>query len=138
MRQAWERSALLQNQRKDDIMLLRVGSFRLFLHEAISKYPQPIQEHIPSHTESTFSKYDALSTERLLALTDSKFQELSEDAWFGVKGRQALNFLIELAGLTMTDADSLDPSNTPQAAVSPNTPSVSGDLKVQLHKSPTK
>jgi hypothetical protein len=51
------------------------------------------------------SKYDALPTDKLLALANSKYEDLLREYWRGVTGRQALDTLIELAGLKAAGAD---------------------------------
>ena len=70
-----------------------------------------LQQHLASHDETTPSKYGSLSTERLLALADSKLRDLLRDYWSGRQGDQALDFLIELAGLKPASGFSL-PSST--------------------------
>lgn len=51
------------------------------------------------------SKYEALSTDKLLALADSKYQNLLRDHWKDAKGREALDILIEFAGLKAPGPD---------------------------------
>jgi hypothetical protein len=64
---------------------------------------------LATHTKIIPSKYDTLSTDKLLALADSKYQDLLRDYWKGVTGHQALDVLIELAGLKAPGTDKSDP-----------------------------
>ena len=50
-------------------------------------------------------KYKALTTNRLVVLTDLKVQDIAHDFWPGMAGRCVLNFLIELEGLEAIDGD---------------------------------
>jgi hypothetical protein len=70
-----------------------------------------LQQHLASRDETTTSKYGSLSTERLLALSNSKLRDLLHEYWGGRQGDQALDFLIELAGLKPASGFSL-PSST--------------------------
>ncbi|KAJ7773613.1 hypothetical protein DFH07DRAFT_801257 [Mycena maculata] len=72
-------------------------------------------------------KYSTLSTEKLLALADSKLQELRSVRWADSSGRSALNFLSELFGLDQMEASSIadpSPSNPtdPDTSTGPTTP----------------
>jgi hypothetical protein len=89
-----------------------------------------IQDHLVFHSDSTSSKYETLATDRLLALAESKLQGLLQASWSGREGHQALDFLIELAGLKETDADYRVPTNTYSPAVGPDAHSIIRDLKV--------
>ena len=58
------------------------------------------------------AKYDGLSTERLLALRDSRQQDLLHGPWNGAEGASALRFVTELVGLVnASSADSASSSN---------------------------
>jgi hypothetical protein len=62
-----------------------------------------IQEHLEHRDgDLTTSKYNTLSTERLLALAESRFHDLLQDHWHEVEGRATLTLLTELAGLKPT------------------------------------
>jgi hypothetical protein len=72
------------------------------------------------------SKYEALTTDELLSSTDAKLQSLSHDFWPGTEGRQALDVLIELAGL---NADYSIP--TSKSDVGSNARSINRDSEVE-------
>ena len=54
-------------------------------------------------TTASSSKFDSLSTGRLVALRDSRLQDLLT-TWKNEGGRRALHFLIDLAGLEASSA----------------------------------
>ncbi|RDB23829.1 hypothetical protein Hypma_008945 [Hypsizygus marmoreus] len=78
-RRAWSHSASLLLQRQEDLRALR--------------------EHLKSPTGSAPSKYASLPTNRLVALTNSKHQDLLRRIWLGHNGRRALDFLTKLSGI---------------------------------------
>jgi hypothetical protein len=131
-RHTWQRSAALLDQRRDNLKLLRVSLPRAThrLHN-ILKYFGTIQEHLASRSQSPPSKYDALATDRLLTLADSKFQGLSQDFWDDTKDRQALDFTIELAGLYGTDMLRPNLMNTSPSAAGLDADSMGRDIEVE-------
>lgn len=64
-----------------------------------------LHDHLAQKPDSVSSEYSSLSTERLLALSDSKFRDLVKDQWTGANGLQALNALIELSGVRTSTAN---------------------------------
>ncbi|KAI0630760.1 hypothetical protein C8Q77DRAFT_1135077 [Trametes polyzona] len=97
----WERSAALLVQRQADLAVIRARLAD------------------PRHASS--SKYDTLETARLLALRDSRHQDLLRGAWGGDDGRRALQLITSLAGL-------LDPAATSENASGTSVPGRETDL----------
>lgn len=52
------------------------------------------------------SLYGALSTDKLLSLVDSKIRDIRQDLWLGEDGCQALDALLDFAGLAAADSNS--------------------------------
>ncbi|KAJ6621536.1 hypothetical protein B0H10DRAFT_2017709 [Mycena sp. CBHHK59/15] len=106
-RNSWARQASLLLQQQSDLKILRAHVLR----------------HGPT-------KYASLSTQKLLALADSKLQDLLATQWTGSTGRSALGFLIELSGLqrhematpTVTSPVPAQEANEPVAPVTPPPP----------------
>jgi len=48
---------------------------------------------------TTASKYDAVSTEKLVALKEARVRELARGKWSGVEGQKALEVLFEMGGV---------------------------------------
>ncbi|KAI0831939.1 hypothetical protein BC628DRAFT_569953 [Trametes gibbosa] len=84
----WERSAALLVQRQADLAVIRARLAD------------------PRHASS--SKYNALETARLIALRESRHQDLLRGSWRGDDGRRALQLVTSLAGLI----DPVDASTT--------------------------
>ncbi|GBE86319.1 predicted protein [Sparassis crispa] len=80
-RRVWERTASALTRRKADLQLLR---------ERLSD---------PNANARRSTKYNALTTDRLLALRDSALSDLLRKSWRHAEGLIALDFLIDLAGL---------------------------------------
>ena len=57
------------------------------------------QARISDPKSSGFSKYESLSTDRLLALRESRHQDLLHGPWKGDDGLPALRLVTALAGL---------------------------------------
>ncbi|KAL7280594.1 hypothetical protein ACG7TL_005529 [Trametes sanguinea] len=85
----WERSAALLVQRQADLAMIRARLAD------------------PRHASS--SKYDSLDTARLLALRDSRLQDLLRGSWRDDEGRRALQLVTSLAGLVDTANSSASP-----------------------------
>ncbi|KAM5530821.1 hypothetical protein V8D89_015511 [Ganoderma adspersum] len=88
----WERSAALLAQRQIDLAVIR--------------------GRIADPKLSVSSKYNGLTTDRLLALRDSRYQDLRRRSWQGDDGQSALRLVTDLAGLldsayASTAADSI-------------------------------
>ncbi|KIM88355.1 hypothetical protein PILCRDRAFT_814255 [Piloderma croceum F 1598] len=111
-RHTWQRSAALLDQRQDNLKLLR--------------------EHLASRSQSPPSKYDALPTDRLLTLADSMFQGFCQDFCDDVEDRRALNFTLELAGLSGTDMLRLNLVNTSPSAAGLGADFMSRDLEAKI------
>ncbi|KAI1796729.1 hypothetical protein LXA43DRAFT_1177865 [Ganoderma leucocontextum] len=75
----WERSTALLVQRQADLAVIRA--------------------RIADPKLAASSKYDGLTTDRLLALRDSRYQDLLRRSWQGDDGRSALRLVTDLAGL---------------------------------------
>ncbi|PSR70707.1 hypothetical protein PHLCEN_2v13437 [Hermanssonia centrifuga] len=76
---SWEISASRLNQRQNNLDLLNL--------------------RLADPTQKIQSKYDTISTERLLALRDSKIQDLLKAFWRGEEGKRSLYALFEIIGL---------------------------------------
>ncbi|KAF7964598.1 hypothetical protein HWV62_5089, partial [Athelia sp. TMB] len=76
---AWELSASLLSRRAENLQMLR--------------------DRLTDDSDSNSSVYNALATKKLLALADSRKQDLTQNGWLNAKGQRALDVLIELAGL---------------------------------------
>ncbi|KAI0642389.1 hypothetical protein C8Q79DRAFT_1121778 [Trametes meyenii] len=99
----WERSAALLIQRQADLTTIR------------ARLADPLQ--------ASSSKYDTLETDRLVALRDSRHEDLLHGPWRGDEGRGALRLITSLAGL-------LDPH--PSSSEAPALP-----RQDEGHKSPS-
>lgn len=80
-----------------------------------------LQAHLKSHHDTSSSKYASLSTERLVALADSKCHDLLSNIWHDEGARLALGFLTKLSGLEMvndstTSSDALTPTSKPEVS----------------------
>ncbi|KAH9936001.1 uncharacterized protein BXZ73DRAFT_100475 [Epithele typhae] len=80
-RAKWERSAAALLRQQHDLSVIR------------ARIADP-------QLASASSKYDSLTTDRLLALRDSRWRDLLGGAWKGEGGRAALLLVTELAGLS--------------------------------------
>ncbi|KAI0742022.1 hypothetical protein C8Q80DRAFT_1274349 [Daedaleopsis nitida] len=78
-KQEWERSAALLLARQSDLARIRA--------------------RIADPKQAGSSRFESLATDRLLALRDSRYQDLLRTSWAGVEGRSALHLVTELAGL---------------------------------------
>lgn len=83
IRHIWSRSASVLLQRQDDL--------------------KSIRERLNYDDGVLTSKYLSLETERLVALADSKFQDLLRNFWQSCEGRRALEFLTQLCGFKPLD-----------------------------------
>ncbi|KAJ7648234.1 hypothetical protein DFH06DRAFT_1095677 [Mycena polygramma] len=81
---SWARKASMLNQRQHDLKALRAN----------------LQNH------GGFAKYGSLSTEKLLAVAESKLRDLLAGPWAGPGGRTALIFLADLSGLRQLNVSS--------------------------------
>ncbi|KAJ6580719.1 hypothetical protein B0H19DRAFT_982261 [Mycena capillaripes] len=79
---SWARAASILNQEQYDLRSLRTN----------------VQNH------GVLEKYASLPTEKLVALADSKLQDLLDSQWAGSSGCSALKFLADLAGLKQPDS----------------------------------
>ena len=61
--------------------------------------PKLVQDRLNSDDSAITSKYASLETERLVALANSKFQDLLRNLWHSREGRRAIEFLAQLLGL---------------------------------------
>jgi len=130
-RHTWQRSAALLDQRQYNLTLLRVS-----LHQAIHrpqylKYFGTMQEHLASRSQFPPPQYNALATDGLLTLADSKFQGLCQDFWNNMEDRQALDFMVELAGLYGTDMLRPNLTNIFPSAAGLDADSMSRDIEVE-------
>ncbi|KAJ7857907.1 hypothetical protein B0H13DRAFT_1727355 [Mycena leptocephala] len=80
-RNSWVRAAFILNQQQNDLRALRAN--------------------VESH--GGFKKYTSLSTDKLVALADSKLQDLLAVQWAGPSRYSALTFLADLYGLKATE-----------------------------------
>ncbi|KAG5643375.1 hypothetical protein DXG03_001023 [Asterophora parasitica] len=107
-RHTWTQSASVLLHKEEELRLLR--------------------KHLRSHVGEVASKYSALSTERLAAFVQSKYQNLVRRAWSGQNGQLALEFLAKAAGLdtaeTSTVASGKPSGSTSIAAPKSQNPNV--------------
>ncbi|EPT03072.1 hypothetical protein FOMPIDRAFT_97971 [Fomitopsis schrenkii] len=96
-RREWERAASRLVQQQGDLSVLR--------------------ERLLNPTATSSSKFASLSTGRLVALRDSRVQDLLT-TWKDESGRRALHFLIDIAGLEASSAtiDASRPLQAPDVA----------------------
>ncbi|KAH9933438.1 uncharacterized protein B0H18DRAFT_645376 [Fomitopsis serialis] len=83
-RRGWERTASRLVREQEDLSVLR--------------------ERLLDPTVTASSKFDSLSTDRLVGLRDSRLHDLLRATWKNEDGRRALHFLIDLAGLQTSSA----------------------------------
>ncbi|KAH9947011.1 hypothetical protein B0H21DRAFT_740581 [Amylocystis lapponica] len=86
-RRTWESSASLLVQRQSELTLLR--------------------ERLANPDPSLNSKYDSLSTDRLLALRESRLQDLLRTHWQRDGGQYSLQFLTDIVGLQIPHSPSV-------------------------------
>ena len=120
MRHSWSHSASVLLQREEDLKLIRV-CYQLYRDYVT---PNLVQERLNSVDRAITSKYASLETERLVALANSKFQDLFQNLWHSQEGCRALEFLVQLAGLK--------PLETTSSQHPPKTESASHTMELKV------
>ena len=98
-----------------------------------------LQARIADPRLASSSKYDGLTTDRLLALRDSRFQDLLRGSWQGDDGRAALRLITDLAGLLEAPQSTiLDTKVIQDAEIGANMAAIPADSRPQVRIYPTR